>query len=109
MTDQLLQRRLAALVVPEVDGYSRLMEADEATTLSDLWQLRSRVIEPIVTRHNGRIFKVMGDGFLIELISSSSRGVSWRIIILQAPYAVVRIMAGWHLSNSTRARWQGDD
>jgi len=70
MTDQPLQRRLAAIVVADVVGYSRLMEADEAKTLSDLWQLRVRVIEPAVLRHNGRIFKVMGDGFLIEFASA---------------------------------------
>jgi adenylate cyclase len=70
MTEQSLQRRLAAIVVADVVGYSRLMEADEAATLADLRELRSGVIEPAVMRHNGRIFKVVGDGFLIEFGSA---------------------------------------
>ncbi|PZM14594.1 adenylate/guanylate cyclase domain-containing protein [Rhizobium tubonense] len=70
MTNQSLQRRLAAIVVADVVGYSRLMEADEVATLTNLRELRSGVIEPAVMRHNGRIFKVLGDGFLIEFGSA---------------------------------------
>ncbi len=70
MTDQSLQRRLAAIVVADVVGYSRLMEADEVATLDNLRELRSGTIEPAVMRHKGRIFKVMGDGFLIEFGSA---------------------------------------
>lgn len=70
MTDQSLQRRLAAIVVADVVGYSRLMEADEVATLADLRKLRSGVIQPAAMRHKGRIFKVMGDGFLIEFGSA---------------------------------------
>ncbi len=70
MTDQSLQRRLAAIVVADVVGYSRLMEADEVATLADLRKLRSGVIEPAVMRYTGRIFKVMGDGFLVEFGSA---------------------------------------
>ncbi|MBY3257425.1 adenylate/guanylate cyclase domain-containing protein [Rhizobium laguerreae] len=70
MTDQSIQRRLAAIVVADVVGYTRLMEADEVATLANLRELRSGVIEPAVMRHNGRIFKVVGDGFLIEFGSA---------------------------------------
>ncbi len=70
MTDPSLQRRLAAIVVADVVGYSRLMEADEVATLENLRQLRAGTIEPAVRRHKGRIFKVMGDGFLIEFGSA---------------------------------------
>src|ERR1700754_1670575 len=73
MTDQSIQRRLAAIVVADVVGYSRLMEADEVATLANLRELRSGVIEPAVMRHNGRIFKVVGDGFLIEFGSAVTR------------------------------------
>lgn len=41
------------------------MEADEVATVENLRALRSGVIEPAAMRHNGRIFKVVGDGFLI--------------------------------------------
>ncbi|MBY5360926.1 adenylate/guanylate cyclase domain-containing protein [Rhizobium leguminosarum] len=70
MTDQSIQRRLAAIVVADVVGYTRLMEADEVATLANLRELRSGVIQPAVMRHKGRIFKVVGDGFLIEFGSA---------------------------------------
>ncbi|MBY5346751.1 adenylate/guanylate cyclase domain-containing protein [Rhizobium leguminosarum] len=70
MTNQSIQRRLAAIVVADVVGYTRLMEADEVATLANLRELRSGVIQPAVMRHKGRIFKVVGDGFLIEFGSA---------------------------------------
>lgn len=46
------------------------MEADEVATVENLRVLRSGAIEPAAMRHNGRIFKVMGDGFFIEFASA---------------------------------------
>ncbi len=51
-------------------GYSRLMEADEAGTLADLKARRKDVLNPLVAKHQGRIFKVTGDGVLIEFASA---------------------------------------
>jgi adenylate cyclase len=62
-------RRLAAILVADVVGYSRLMEADEAGTLSALKQRRKNVLSPIVELHGGRIVKFMGDGVLVEFAS----------------------------------------
>ncbi|MGE0237747.1 MAG: tetratricopeptide repeat protein [Parvibaculaceae bacterium] len=53
----------------DVVGYSRLMEANEERTLSSLRQLRREVFDPTVARHRGRIFKTLGDGFLVEFAS----------------------------------------
>src|SRR5262249_14681517 len=63
-------RRLAAILAADVVGYSRLMEADEAGTLAALKQRRKEVLEPLVAEHHGRIFKVAGDGVLIEYASA---------------------------------------
>ncbi|UIK01953.1 tetratricopeptide repeat protein (plasmid) [Rhizobium leguminosarum] len=87
MTDQSIQRRLAAIVVADVVGYTRLMEADEGATLANLRKLRSGVIEPAVMRHNGRIFKVVGDGFLIEF-SSAVEAVAAALEMQRATTAV---------------------
>jgi len=65
-----LQRRLAAVLVADVVGYSRLMEADEAGTLSALNARRRGVLEPAVKAHSGRIVKLMGDGVLVEFASA---------------------------------------
>ncbi|QIG52448.1 tetratricopeptide repeat protein [Nordella sp. HKS 07] len=50
----------------DVVGYSRLMEANEERTLAALRQLRREFFDPTIARHRGRIFKTLGDGFLIE-------------------------------------------
>lgn len=64
------QRRLAAILVADVVGYSKLMGSDEAGTLAQIAVLRTEIIEPQITRHAGRLFKAVGDGFLIEFASA---------------------------------------
>jgi adenylate cyclase len=63
-------RKLAAILAADVVGYSRLMQEDEAGTLAALKQRRKEILEPTVTRHRGRVLKLMGDGVLIEFASA---------------------------------------
>ena len=63
-------RRLAAILVADVVGYSRLMEADEAGTLAALKDRRKAILEPVIKQHGGRVVKFMGDGALIEFGSA---------------------------------------
>jgi TolB-like protein/class 3 adenylate cyclase/tetratricopeptide (TPR) repeat protein len=60
------ERRLAAILAADVVGYSRLVERDEAATLTALRKLRGEVIDPLLARHKGRIVKLMGDGIIAE-------------------------------------------
>ena len=69
MSNVVVQRRLAAILAADVVGYSRLMAADEEGTLARLQTLRSKFVDPIIARHNGRIVKLMGDGSLVEFAS----------------------------------------
>src|SRR5215831_20264088 len=64
------KRRLAAILVADVVGYSKLVGSDEAGTLAQLQALRAEVIEPQLAKHGGRLFKSVGDGFLIEFASA---------------------------------------
>src|SRR6202051_692961 len=64
-----MQRTLTAILSADVVGYSGLMEADEAGTLERLKANRSRIFDPHVTIHGGRLFKLMGDGALVEFSS----------------------------------------
>lgn len=64
------QRRLAAILVADVVGYSRLVSQDESGTLARLSALSREVIEPVIVRHVGRLFKEVGDGFLVEFSSA---------------------------------------
>jgi adenylate cyclase len=65
-----MERRLAAILAADVVGYSRLMHADEAGTMSALKARRKEVLEPHVSKHKGRVFKVSGDGVLVEFASA---------------------------------------
>ena len=62
-------RKIAAIVVADIVGYSRLAGADEDRTLSRLRGLRSDLIDPAIDAHHGRIVKRTGDGSLIEFRS----------------------------------------
>ncbi len=70
MAEERVQRRLAAILAADVVGYSRLMEQDEAGTHAALKTRRKDVLEPAVARHQGRIFKITGDGALVEFGSA---------------------------------------
>ena len=69
MAAERVTRRLAAILAADVVGYSRLVRADEEATLAALAALRAAVIEPVIARHLGRVFKLMGDGLLAEFSS----------------------------------------
>src|ERR1700722_13986738 len=62
-------RKIAAILVADVVGYSRLAGADEEGTLSRLRGLRSDLIDPAVATHHGRVVNRTGDGSLIEFRS----------------------------------------
>ena len=62
-------RKIAAILVADIVGYSRLAGADEDRTLARLRALRSDLIDPTIAVHHGRIVKRTGDGSLIEFRS----------------------------------------
>src|SRR3954451_19077216 len=62
-------RRLVAILAADVAGYSRLIGADEESTLDRLRSIRSKVIDPKINEYRGRVFKTMGDGLLVEFAS----------------------------------------
>ena len=62
-------RRLAAILAADVVGYSRMMGADEAGTLTTLKRHRETVFDPAVAAHKGRVVKLIGDGTLVEFAS----------------------------------------
>ena len=89
MAEEQVERRLAAILAADVVGYSRLMEANEERTLGALRQHRREFFDPTVAKHGGRIFKVMGDGFLVEFGS-----------VLNAARCAVEIQTGMHDRNA---------
>jgi class 3 adenylate cyclase len=62
-------RKLVAILVADVVGYSRLTGADEDRILARLRTLRSDLIDPTIAVHHGRIVKRTGDGSIVEFRS----------------------------------------
>ena len=75
-----VKRRLAAILAADVVGYSLHISANETDTVARLATLRLKIIEPGITKHSGRLFKTMGDGFLVEF-SSAVQAVNCAIAI----------------------------
>jgi TolB-like protein/Flp pilus assembly protein TadD len=70
MAEERILRRLAAILAADVVGFSRLMERDEVGTMALLKGRRRQILEPVVAEFHGRIFKVAGDGALVEFGSA---------------------------------------
>jgi TolB-like protein len=70
MAEERAQRRLAAIFAADVVGYSRMMGADETGTLTALKAWDKDTLQPLMTKHGGRVVKLMGDGVLAEFASA---------------------------------------
>ena len=66
-----LKRRLKAILLADVVGYSRLMSVDEAGTHVAVTNYTKDLIEPKIAEHGGRLIRTMGDGFLVEFDSAA--------------------------------------
>jgi adenylate cyclase len=64
-----MERRLAAILLTDMVGYSRLMGLDEEGTIARQKAHRHEVFDPKITQHGGRIVKTTGDGLLVEFPS----------------------------------------
>ena len=68
MEEVQVERRLAAILVADIAGYSRLMAEDEAATVTAI-KGHQAVVLPMVEAHGGRIQDTAGDGILAEFRS----------------------------------------
>ena len=68
MAESAIERKLAAILSADVEGYSRLMGADEEGTIEALRTSR-RLIDEVVTSHRGRVFGSAGDSVIAEFAS----------------------------------------
>jgi TolB-like protein/class 3 adenylate cyclase len=69
LSDERVERRLAAILAADVAGSCRLIGIDEEGTLAQLKALRKTLFDPKITDHRGRIVKNTGDGALVEFAS----------------------------------------
>lgn len=88
MAQQGIKRGLAAILAADVVGYSRLMEFDEEGTHARLKGVLQNWVDPYITKHNGRIIKLTGDGVLAEFQSV--------VQAVQCAIALQRSSADWN-------------
>jgi adenylate cyclase len=81
--DRAVERRLAAILITDVVGYSRMISVDEEGTLRRYKLLRREVIDPRIAAAQGRIIKSTGDGVMVEF-PSSVRAVTCAVEIQRA-------------------------
>ena len=67
--EQKTDRRLAAIVMADVAGYSGYIQRDEVGTRSLFKKLEKNFFLPLSRMYGGRIIKTMGDAFMMEFSS----------------------------------------
>ena len=65
-----IERRLVAILMADVAGYSRLIGIDDEGTLAELNAHHAELIEPKIKEHRGRIVRTTGDGLLVLFLSA---------------------------------------
>jgi TolB-like protein/class 3 adenylate cyclase len=65
-----VERRLAAILVADVAGYSRLMHTEEEATHARVTALLTNTVMPAIAEHGGRVVKHTGDGLLADFPSA---------------------------------------
>jgi adenylate cyclase len=70
VTTERIERRLTAILVADVVGFSRLMHDDDEGTVAQLKAHRRGLVDPKIEEHRGRIVKTTGDGLLAEFASA---------------------------------------
>ncbi len=79
-----MERRLAAILVADLVGYSRLMGNDERGTLERFNALRRDLLGPLIESHGGRVVKSLGDGLLVEFpsaVNALTCAVEWQAAV----------------------------
>ncbi len=69
MAEERVQRKLTTILAADVEGYSRLMSADEEATLKTL-KTNREIIDSLIGKHDGRLVGTAGDAVLVEFASA---------------------------------------
>ncbi|MHB2166208.1 response regulator [Alsobacter sp. R-9] len=72
------ERRLAAIVSFDIVGFSRHVQDDEPGTLAAVDRVLAEIVAPSLPPRNGQLFKMLGDGALIEF-QSVVDAVEWSV------------------------------
>jgi TolB-like protein/class 3 adenylate cyclase len=93
LTDNRLERRLAAILAADVAGYSRLTGLDEEGTHVRLRERLRDLVDPKISEHHGKVVKNTGDGMLAEFGS-----------VVDAVHCAIEVQHGMAEQNATMAQ-----
>lgn len=65
-------KKLSAVVMGDIVGYSKMMSFDEASALSKIKNFSENSLKPILSKHGGTLIKSMGDGWLMVFDSATN-------------------------------------
>lgn len=101
-----MERSLGAILVADIVGYSKMMEADAGATIAHVRSLKETVLNPALLSNNGDLIKSMGDGWLVRF-GSAKDAVHCGITMQKAlSDNEIRIRIGIHLGDIIN---DGDD
>src|SRR5258707_3681174 len=95
VSQERVQRRLAAILFADVVGYSRLTSQDELGTWRRLQTVLRDLVRPHIKAHAGRIIRIKGDGILVEF-ASAVEAVASAVALQQAMAQRNAILADAH-------------
>ncbi len=98
-----MERRLSAIFMADMVGYSRLMEEDEPKAIALVRDLRERALEPAIAARGGEILKRMGDGWIASFDSAQSAvDAAMAVQTALAGDPTIRLRLALHLGEFTR-------
>ncbi|WP_050932073.1 adenylate/guanylate cyclase domain-containing protein [Aestuariivita boseongensis] len=98
-----MTRRFAFIQAADIADYSLMMAQDESATISLVHELRDRLLEPVVERHEGEVLKRMGDGWIIAYPSvAASVLAALEIQNGLAEHPKTRLRIGIHMGDIVR-------
>ncbi len=94
-----MKRKIAAILSLDVVDYTKRMSEDAESTLSTLQRILDEVLKPLVHENAGRVFKLMGDGTLVEFVSATDAINAASQILYKMRDEDVSLRAGIHVGD----------
>ncbi len=94
-----MKRKISAILCLDVVGYTNRMAEDSEKTLNDMQRILREIIRPLVKDRSGRIFKLLGDGALIEFDAATDAIHAANKVFLKMQGEDISLRAGIHVGD----------
>lgn len=94
-----IKRKISAILSLDVVDFTKRMSENAEATLEELQRVLRQIVRPAAEHHAGRIFKLMGDGALIEFNTASSAILAADAILREMRGERFSLRAGVHVGD----------